>query len=140
MDGVSHARVVAVQGDVIGSLLDKIFGIAHGHTDLGGLDGPQVIFAVADHHHVLPPKVQMLQQLGQEHCVDLLERKSRKDFAGLAGDVTAHTRAVMENRKEIGEFLEKKAEEMRQLCHEDLAKIRQMLEDAPAAEKDKREY
>ena len=87
------------------------------------------------------PKVNsMLQQLGQEHCVDLLERKSRKDFAGLAGDVTAHTRAVMENRKEIGEFLEKKAEEMRQLCHEDLAKIRQMLEDAPAAEKDKREY
>ena len=61
--------------------------------------------------------------------MDLLERKSRKDFAGLAGDVTAHTRAVMENRKEIGEFLEKKAEEMRQLCHEDLAKIRQMLEE-----------
>jgi len=74
------------------------------------------------------PKVNsMLQQLGQEHCVDLVERKKRKDFEGLAEEVTAHIRDVMENRKEIGEFLTAKAEEMRRLCREDLTRIRMLL-------------
>ncbi len=74
------------------------------------------------------PKVNsMLQQLGQSHCLDLVERKTRKDFTGLAGEITAHADSVMADRREIGEFLEKKAEEMRALCHEDFARIRKMI-------------
>lgn len=74
------------------------------------------------------PKVNsMLQQLGQEHCVDLVERKNRKNFDSLAEEVTAHIREVMENREAIGEFLTAKAEEMRCLCREDLKKIRMLL-------------
>lgn len=75
------------------------------------------------------PKVNsMLLQLGQSHCVDLVQRKSRKDFTGLTAEIVSHTDAVMENRGAIGEYLAQKAEEMRRLCREDFVKIRQMLE------------
>ena len=74
------------------------------------------------------PKVNsMLQQLGQEHCLDLMERKSRKDFAGAAEEITAHADSVMASRCETGEFLAKKAEEMRELCREDFRRVREMI-------------
>ena len=65
MNGMSHARMVAVQGNIVGRFLDVIFSITHGYADFGRLNGPQVIFTVTDHHQVLPSQVQVLQQLGQ---------------------------------------------------------------------------
>jgi len=74
------------------------------------------------------PKVNsMLQQLGQEHCVDLVERKNQKNITGLAEEITSHAESVMKDRAGIGEFLAAKAEEMRTLCHEDFARIREMM-------------
>lgn len=74
------------------------------------------------------PKVNsMLRQLGQDHCVDLAERKNQKNFTGLAEEIASHAEAVMKDRSEIGEFLEAKAEEMRCLCREDFTGIRTML-------------
>lgn len=74
------------------------------------------------------PKVNsMLQQLGQEHCLDLVDRKSRKDFDGLSEEITSHADAVMAAREATGEFLARKAEEMRNLCREDIRRVRVML-------------
>ena len=75
------------------------------------------------------PKVNsMLRQLGQEHCVDLLERKKRKDFTGLAEEIAAHADGVMADRDAIGAMLEAKADEMRTRCREDFARIREMIQ------------
>ncbi|MBQ2724448.1 MAG: polysaccharide pyruvyl transferase CsaB [Clostridia bacterium] len=74
------------------------------------------------------PKVNsMLRQLGQEHCVDLVGRKKRKDFAGLAEEIVNHADSVMADRDAIGKLLAAKAEEMRTRCREDFARIREMI-------------
>lgn len=111
----------------------ELIGVLAGAEMVMGMRLHLVIFASSAGVPVIglsyDPKVgSMLQQLGQVHCVDLVERKNRKDFDGLSAEVMTHTEAVMENRREIGEFLAEKAAEMRALCREDLDRIRMMLD------------
>lgn len=69
------------------------------------------------------PKVKsMMRQLGQEYFVDLTA--GELDFSS---DVKCDADRVLERRDEIAADLTRRAEEMRELCREDMIKIKELI-------------